>query len=220
MDEEKKSVQTEKPAPVNRRGFLRSMGVAAAAAGAGLVAGQAGAADGPVAPAGMDPYLGEIAMFAFNFTPYGWMPCDGRLLAISQYSALYSLLGTQYGGNGTTNFALPNLNGRFPLCLSGTHTQGEQGGSETVTLTQTQMPAHTHAASASSAQANQRGPGGNVLAREAMGQDAVYSSQSPDVTMSGNAVGMAGGGQAHNNMPPYLSLNFCIAVEGVFPQRS
>lgn len=219
MDEEKKTVQTERPARVNRRSFLRSMGVAAAAAGAGVVASQAGAADDPVAPAGMDPYLGEIAMFAFNFVPYGWMPCDGRLLAINQYSALYALLGTQYGGDGTINFALPNLNGRFPLCASGTHTQGEQGGSETVTLTQTQIPAHTHAASASSAQGNQRDPGGNVMAREAMGQDAVYSSQLLDVTMSGNAIGMAGGGQAHNNMPPYLSLNFCIAVNGIFPQR-
>lgn len=222
MDQEKKTAQNEKTAHVNRRGFLRSMGVAAAAAGAGVVATQAGAADEPVAPAGMDPYVGEIAIFPYTFEPMGWMRCDGRLLPISQYSALFSLLGTQYGGNGTTTFAIPNLTGRFPLGADASHPNGQTGGAETITLTQQQVPLHTHPLAVSSGQANQRGPGGNVLAAEAMGQDAVYSSEQPDATMSPLAIGPSGQSdpQAHQNMPPYLAVGFFIAYSGVYPTRS
>jgi microcystin-dependent protein len=171
----------------------------------------------------MEPFLGMIAIFGFNFTPMGWMPCDGRILQISQYSALFALLGTYYGGNGQTTFGLPNLNGRFPLGCSNAggsyNVIGAVGGADTVTLTQAQMPLHTHTARASSGLANRRDANGTVWAQEAMGQDAAYSSGTPDVNMSASAITAAGSGQAHPNMPPYLILNYCIAVEGIFPSR-
>jgi microcystin-dependent protein len=170
-----------------------------------------------------DPFVGEIGVFAFSFAPVGWLQCSGQVLSISQYTVLFSLIGTAYGGDGVTTFALPNLKARFAVgCDSGNFPYsypGSTGGAETVALAVNQLPAHTHTARASSNQANQRGPGGNTWAQEAMGQDAVYSSASPNVDMAYGTIANAGGGQAHQNIPPYLVLNFCIATTGVYPTR-
>lgn len=173
----------------------------------------------------MEPYLGQILAFAFNYAPNGWMMCQGQLLAISQYSALYSLLGITYGGNGMTTFALPDLRGRAVISFGQgpgltNHSLGESSGVEQVTLTANQLPAHNHAARAVSGQANQRDPGSNTWAQEAMGQNAVYSSSTPNVDMAPGAIAPSGGGQAHSNMQPHLVLNCCIAIMGVYPVQS
>jgi len=168
------------------------------------------------------PFIGEIRMLGCNFAPRNYMFCSGQLLPISQHTALFSLLGTQYGGNGTTNFALPNLAGRAPMAYGDgpglTSRQiGESAGSETVTLLLTEMPAHAHAMSAQSSRADRANAAFASLAASA---DPVYSTASPSPTMNPLEIGFAGGNQPHNNLQPLLTINFCIAVNGIFPARN
>lgn len=168
------------------------------------------------------PYLGEIRMFSFSFAPSGWAMCNGQLLPISQNAALFNLIGTIYGGNGTSNFALPNLQGRVAI-HQGTGTGlspyviGEAAGTETVTLTAAQMPVHSHPLHADSSEATTDSPGGHSLAKA---KTHVYGKGSGTLAMNGKAVGDAGDSVPHNNIQPYLTVNFCIALSGVFPAQS
>lgn len=166
-------------------------------------------------------YIGEIRMFGFGFAPRNWAFCNGQTLPINQNQALFSLLGTTYGGNGTTNFLLPNLQGRVPLhsgngaSSSGLTPRalGQNGGSETVTLQTTEMPGHTHPVSASTAAPSQGSPAGNLWAQ------GNYSASGGSAMAAGD-IGTAGSGQAHANLSPYLVVNFCIALFGIFPPRN
>ena len=162
-----------------------------------------------------EPYIGEIRLFGFNFPPRGWAKCDGTLLSINQNQALYSILGTAYGGDGRTDFALPDLRGRSPLHKDTGIPLGDQGGEESVTLTTTEIPNHTHSVAVAATGANSNDPTGRLL-----GQASVYASSSNLTPMSSTSIGSGGGGQGHNNMQPFLVVNFCIAVEGTFPPRN
>ena len=169
-----------------------------------------------------DPFLGEIRLFAGTFAPAGWAFCDGGLYPISENDALFQLIGTTYGGNGQTTFALPDLRGRVPLHQGqgpGTspRTLGEVGGSETVTLLASQMPAHTHALHASTALATGTAPGGALLAATSV---ASYDPGAAATAMAAGAVGLAGGDQPHENMAPTLTLNYIISLFGIFPQQA
>jgi microcystin-dependent protein len=172
-----------------------------------------------------EPFIGEIRMFGFNFPPRGWALCNGQNLSIAQNTALFSLLGTTYGGNGTTTFALPDLRGRVPIHFGqgpglSNYTQGEMAGAETNTLLVGNMPAHSHALNARGGTGDQAGPAGALFARDAAGQSAVYSSQSPDgTTMHAQTIGASGGSQPFGIRQPYLVVNFSIALEGIFPPR-
>lgn len=161
-----------------------------------------------------EPFLSEIRIFSFNFPPKGWAFCNGQLLPINQNQALFSLLGTTYGGNGQTNFALPNLKGEVPIHFGNGHTLGERAGSSAVTVTQQQMPQHLHFLMASSTSTNtQPLPENAFLA-------PVNNTYGPPVdltTLNPTSVTSVGGSQAHTNMMPYLVLNFCIALQGIFP---
>ncbi|EFM10883.1 Tail Collar domain protein [Paenibacillus curdlanolyticus YK9] len=165
----------------------------------------------------MDPFLGEIRAFGFGITPKGWMPCMGQLLNINTNQALFSLLGTTYGGNGTTNFALPDYRGRVQVSASNTIPLGTVGGEESHTLTLNEMPAHTHNVSASTVDATSKAPQGMTWA--VPGNKANSFATTIDKYMSGEAIGTTGGSQPHNNMQPYLTLNYCIAVQGIYPSR-
>jgi microcystin-dependent protein len=162
------------------------------------------------------PYLSEIRMISFNFAPKGWALCNGQLLPINQNQALFALLGTTFGGNGQTTFALPDLRGRSPLHVGGAHLLGDHGGEEAHAVVLPEMPAHTHPVSASSNTADQGLPGGNL---PAVVTQAAYAS-TPNSTLSAAAVGNSGGSQAHDNMSPYLVVNFVIALQGIFPSRN
>jgi microcystin-dependent protein len=162
------------------------------------------------------PYLSEIRIFSFNYPPKGWAFCNGQLMPINQNQALFALLGTTYGGDGVTNFALPNLQGRMPIHEGNGFTLGQNGGEQTHTLTNLEMPQHTHAATASSNSANLGAAPGNFWAN---GDQAAYAS-SVNTTMTAAAVSNIGGSQPHDNMPPYLVLNFCIALSGIFPSQN
>ena len=162
------------------------------------------------------PFLGEIRIISFNFPPKGWAFCNGQLLAISQNQALFSLLGTMYGGNGTTNFSLPNLQGRVPIHVGNQYIQGQTAGEPAHTLSIQEIPAHTHLVTASSSVADQGSPQGNYLAVESSN---AYST-APDSPMSPQAIPNVGQSQPHDNMSPYLVLNFCIALQGIFPSRN
>jgi microcystin-dependent protein len=165
----------------------------------------------------MDPFLGEIKIISFTFAPRGWAFCNGQLMPISQNQLLFDLLGTTYGGDGQTTFALPDLQGRTPFNVGSSFVLGQKGGEETHTLTIPEMPGHTHAAVASSAAADQTSPAGGLWAN---GGISTYSSTNqPQITMSGLAVGAAGESQPHQNLSPYLVLNFVISLEGTLPQR-
>ena len=168
------------------------------------------------------PFVGEIRMFGCNFAPRNYTLCNGQLLPISQNTALFSLLGTYYGGNGTSNFALPNLQGRAPMAFGqgpGLTERfiGEDGGSETVTLLSAEMPAHNHTVDVRSSRADRANASGALLAKSA---DPVYSNTAPSMLMHPQTIGVAGGSQPHNNMQPYLTINFCIALVGIFPARN
>jgi len=176
----------------------------------------------PSALAQVTPYLGQIMIVPYNFAPTGWLMCDGQILSISQYTALFSLLGTTYGGDGTTTFALPDLRGRVPIGMGqgpglSSYVEGETGGEETVTLTLSQIPAHTHVPQGSTTVPNTGSPAG---ANWAMPRVLLYSSGSPNVAMSSAALGSTGGNQPHDNMKPYLVMTYIIATVGVFPPRS
>jgi microcystin-dependent protein len=167
----------------------------------------------------MDPFLGEIRMFGGNFAPQGWATCDGQILPIAQNTALFSLLGTTYGGNGQTTFALPDLRGRLPVHIGGGLTIGQAGGSETVILTTTNLPAHTHTANAASA-ATTLSPAGQYWAADPGANVAPYAAAPDGSVMSGTAIGAQGGSQPHANMQPFLAVTFIIALEGIYPSRS
>ncbi len=160
-----------------------------------------------------NPYMGEIRLFSFGFAPKNWALCNGQPLPINQNQALFSLLGTTYGGNGQTTFALPNLQGRMPMHVGAGHVQGESSGSESVTLQANQLPMHTHALSVSRSPGDKTSASGNFPAA-ATG----HYAPGADVALSGNSV-TSTGVQPHNNMPPYLVLNFAIALTGIFPTR-
>jgi microcystin-dependent protein len=170
-----------------------------------------------------DQYLAEIRLFPFGFVPAQWMSCDGQLLPISQFSALFSLLGTTFGGNGRTNFALPDLSGRVPMQPGQgpgltMRRLGEEGGETAVTVLSGQIPAHTHAISASAADGGDRSPANE---RFAVGTGGVqmYAPPGAMTQLAPQAWPPAGGGVPHNNMQPYLALHFCIAIDGEFPAR-
>jgi len=166
------------------------------------------------------PFLGEIKLISFNFPPKGWAFCNGQLLPINQNQALFSILGTFYGGDGRVNFALPNLQGRVAIHTGNGHVQGELGGEQSHTLALGELPTHTHTLMASSATASTVSPAGNVLA-DTRGSDAIEQYQAnPDAAMSPASVSPTGGSQPHNNMQPYLVLNFVIAMQGIFPSRN
>ena len=168
----------------------------------------------------MEPYLAEIRITSFAFAPKGWAMCNGQLLPINQNQALFSLLGTTYGGNGTTNFALPNMQGRAPMHFSGTHALGQVGGEEAHTLTAAEMPAHTHALQASGKVAASASPNAGVLAAPARGATPAYAAATNLVPLNPAAIAVSGGGQPHENRAPFLAMNFIIAMVGIFPSRN
>jgi microcystin-dependent protein len=173
----------------------------------------------------MDPFVAEIRILPFNFAPKGWALCNGQLLPISQNTALFSLLGTTYGGDGKSTFALPDLQGSTPMQQGqgpglSQRFLGEQGGEQSVTLLVTEIPSHPHNAIAGTGGTSAPTPVGNVWASGLKSGPSVYSpSGANDVAMSPAATSISGGSLPHNNMMPYLTLNFCIALQGVFPQR-
>lgn len=171
-----------------------------------------------------DPFLGEVRMFAGNFAPMGWLFCNGQLLNISEYDALYSLLGTTYGGDGATTFALPDLRGRTPIHAGqgpglSCRMLGESFGAETVTLSAAQLPSHFHPAYACSKAGNLGAPSSAAWAA-ASTSEKHYTQNAPNVSMSANATTSAGGGQPHENMMPFQAVSFIIATEGIFPPQS
>jgi microcystin-dependent protein len=163
-----------------------------------------------------EPFLGEIRIMSFNYAPKGWALCNGQLLPINQNQALFSLFGTTYGGDGQTTFALPDLRGRVPVHAGNGFTQGQRAGEENHTLTTSEMQAHTHLPQGDSGPANAGTPVGNTWAY----QDAAPYAAAPNVTMNITASGATGGSQPHPNLSPYLALNFCVALQGIFPSRN
>lgn len=169
-----------------------------------------------------EAYIGNVRIFSFSFAPKGWAMCNGQLLQINQNQALFALLGTNYGGDGRTTFALPDLRGRAPLHFGNgpglsTYMQGESTGAETVTLGVTQLPEHAHTLKVSANAASTPAPGGNVLATPAT---KMFATASNTVAMNSAAIASAGSSQPHENRQPYLTLNFCIALNGIFPSRN
>jgi microcystin-dependent protein len=164
------------------------------------------------------PYVGEIRLFAGNFAPLNWAFCDGQLMSIADNIVLFELIGTTYGGDGQSTFQLPDLRGRVPVHQGNGHVQGESGGQETVTLTAAQMPAHGHAMYASTAAASAtQGPSGVLASSAAM---RLYGSGAPNMAMDPNALAQAGASQPHENMPPFVALNYIISLFGVFPSQN
>jgi microcystin-dependent protein len=171
----------------------------------------------------MDPFVAEIRIFPFNFAPKGWAFCDGQILPLSQNTALFSLLGTTYGGDGKSNFALPNMQGNVPMHPGqgpglSLHDLGETGGSDTVSLLESEMPSHSHGLTASQSDGTDNKPAQeNFAAGVGIG---MYAAPGALINLSDNAIAPAGGDQPHNNLQPYLTLNFCIALQGVYPPRT
>ena len=163
------------------------------------------------------PFIGQIDIVAFNFAPVGWHVCDGSLLPISENDALFTLIGTTYGGDGETTFALPDLRGRMAIHQGLGHVIGESAGEETVTLTLNQIPAHSHAVLAGAA-ADSLSPSGTTWGSSPT--NLFSSTGANPVKMSGATIGSAGGGQPHDNIPPYLTVNFIISLFGVFPSQN
>ncbi len=171
-----------------------------------------------------DPFVAEIRIFPFNFAPTGWAFCDGQIMPLSQNTALFALLGTTYGGDGKSTFALPDLQGNAPLCAgqgAGTslYDLGQMGGAQFVTLLQSEIPFHNHTAQVSLSDATDQTPNGTLLAT-GVGIGNYANTGGATTTLSGNALAPVGGDLPHNNMQPYLTLNFCIALQGVFPPRT
>lgn len=178
-----------------------------------------------------DQFVAEIRIFPFNFAPKGWAQCNGQLLPISQNTALFSLLGTNYGGNGISTFGLPNLQGNVPLFYGqgpglSLYDVGQSGGSSTVTLLESEIPSHNHTVNATTASGTTADPNSNLLSdgdwsfQGNTGKLQYYSTQAASTTMSPNLVSPNGSSFPHNNMMPYLTLNFCIAMQGIFPPRA
>jgi microcystin-dependent protein len=164
------------------------------------------------------PYVGEIRMFAGNFAPVGWMLCDGQLLPIAENEVLFQLIGTTYGGDGQSTFALPDLRGRLPMHVGNGAGTGEMAGVETVTLSVQQLPTHTHPLLGSQDIANSPNPGNNVLARSP--QVNAFVNASPSIAMSPQFISGVGGSQPHDNFQPYLCVNFIISLFGIFPSQT
>jgi len=182
-----------------------------------------------------EPFVGEIRMFGFSFAPSGWALCNGQLMPISQNTALFSLIGTFYGGDGVTTFALPNLQSRVAIHMGqgpglSPYEIGEVGGSENVTLTALQMPQHNHAVGCDGSNTGRGGstfgvgtggtPANNIPGLATSPSHAAYSNNAPNANMSPNMIATAGGNQPHTNIQPYLIVNFCISLFGIFPSRS
>jgi microcystin-dependent protein len=172
----------------------------------------------------MEPFIGEIIIFAGNFAPRNWAFCEGQLLAISSHQSLFSILGTTYGGDGRTTFGLPDLRGRVAIQQGqgpglSNHALGAKGGVENVTLQTSQIPSHNHTINAVIAAGNQNSPTDHLLA-DSSAFDKEYSDANPDTTMKSSMVGNTGGSQSHTNMQPYLAINYIIALEGVYPSRN
>lgn len=163
-----------------------------------------------------EPFLSEIRIFAFNYNPQGWAQCNGQLLPINQNQALFSLLGTTYGGDGRVNFALPDLRSRVALHEGSGHTLGERGGSESVTLSVAQLPAHIHFVNASTSNADSPALGAGSLAQFNNG----YRAATTPVSLHPTTISNTGGSQPHQNMSPYNVVNFCIALQGIFPSQN
>ncbi|HEX7285219.1 MAG TPA: tail fiber protein [Candidatus Angelobacter sp.] len=164
------------------------------------------------------PFIAEIRIFSFNFPPKGWAFCNGQLLPIAQNQALFSILGTTYGGDGRVNFALPNLQGRAPVHTGNSIVLGQAGGETAHTLNISELPAHNHVPMGSSS-VGSAGPGGNLWATDNTGSNP-YSTAAVNTAMNPASVLPAGGSQPHENMSPYLVLNFCIALQGIFPSQN
>jgi microcystin-dependent protein len=163
------------------------------------------------------PYVGEIRMFAGNFAPAGWMFCEGQLLPISEYETLFNLIGTTYGGDGQSTFALPDLRGRLPIDQGNGFTLAQQGGVETVTLTTQQIPTHTHAFIATTTTATATTPAGNFAASSSGATISPYGTDAPLSILQPQSIASAGGSQPHDNFQPYLCIDFIISLFGVFP---
>lgn len=166
------------------------------------------------------PYVGEIRMFAGNFAPAGWMFCEGQLLPISEYETLFNLIGTTYGGDGQSTFALPDLRGRVPLHFGNGFTLAETGGVETVTLTVSQIPAHGHPFLGSTNPAGGVVPTGQVVGKMPLSTILAYGTDAPVSPISPSAVSSVGGSQPHNNFQPYLCVDFIISLFGIFPSQT
>ena len=166
-----------------------------------------------------ESFLGEIRLFSFNYAPRGWLKCDGTILSIAQNQALFALLGTYYGGDGQTTFALPDLRGRTPVHqgqrLGSSHVMGEKSGQESVTLTLNTMPTHNHMLGVAAGPGTLASPSGNVFAAHRGGY-----SESVDAVLQPGTLAMVGGSQPHENRPPFLTLNYCICTQGIFPSRN
>jgi microcystin-dependent protein len=163
-----------------------------------------------------EPFLSEIKIMSFGFPPKGWALCNGQLLPINQNQALFSLLGTTYGGDGRVNFGLPNLQGRVPMHMGDGHTLGELGGEQAHTLSISELPTHIHTCNASSTAANNAQTLNNIFAS----QTNLYTGASNLTSLLPSTLSTVGGSQAHNNMQPFLTLSFCIALQGIFPSQT
>jgi microcystin-dependent protein len=164
------------------------------------------------------PFIGEIRMFGGNFAPVGWAFCNGQIIPISQNDALFNLIGTTYGGDGQSTFALPNLQSRVPVHVGPGFALGQAAGAETVTLTTSQIPAHSHVPQCNAGSGNQQGPGGGVWAQPSTG--TIYSNVAPSLVMDPASVASAGGSQPHDNMVPFLVINFILSLFGIFPSQT
>ncbi len=168
-----------------------------------------------------DPFLGELRIMSFNFAPRGWALCNGQLLPINQNQALFSLLGTTYGGNGQTNFGLPNMQTRVPIHFSGGFSQGQAGGENEHTLTVQEIPLHSHPTTVSAdAAANNANSAPNKFLGTVKDGSTLYSTVPANQSMNASIISNTGGSQAHENRQPFLALNFCIALQGVFPSQN
>ena len=166
-----------------------------------------------------EPFLSEIRLMSFGFPPRGWALCDGQLLPINQNQGLFSLLGTTYGGDGRVNFGLPDLRGRVPIHMGSGHTLGERGGEQAHTLSINELPQHIHLANATSAAQTSNTPAASLMMAKSSPQ-SLYSPSGNLVAMGAGAITNVGGNQAHLNLQPYLTLSFCIALQGIFPSQT
>jgi microcystin-dependent protein len=166
-----------------------------------------------------EPFLSEIRIMSFAFAPRGWAMCNGQLLPINQNQALFSLLGTTYGGDGRVNFGLPNLQGRTPMHFGNGHTLGERGGEQMHTLSISEVPQHTHSANAANVAATSNAPSNARMLSVSTGAN-LYGGASNLQTMAPQAIASVGGSQSHENEQPFLTLNFCIALQGIFPSQT